>query len=565
MSEIQQSLNLHNLLQNVSYDNGVICTYTFDPEFFEEYCLERFNSLKNNGNLSVIVDFDTYQQVITAPPEYRPKQANIRYLLHPISVAGRFHPKLFLLVNRNKGRLIVGSANFTRPGITANAEMINYFDYEEEKNEEYAFLFRAAFAFLNDLNQRKPNTALTSNLAAMERIAPWLVADAGFAMNSDVMLLHNLNQPLWDQILHHVKGPVDGVCILSRFFDSTPKILDRIENDLQPKYVKIFTQNVITTLTKEWFKHPLFKSGKLIISCCSYADEGHSQNLHAKALAIIKDDKCIISFGSANFTTQALLKTADGGNVECLVLIPSLSKKDADPDKLFDPQSTAEQLFDEQSLKTAPRQKVDQGEKQQIHIYEANLSGDKIQVQARIDQGVEYEDILAKILFHNEAYSRLLLYPDQGEIYYTESAAKIIKRLGESSSVITLEARKAGEIVATSNALLVTNLIDIRTGQSVRRERHIKEAQQSAIDFFRILDSLIREGEENSLLTFFNFCDIPIIDVASSPYLRSIRPEWDPGKGMRILGIRNLKIFNDLHGAAINFYTRHFKKLQRHV
>jgi hypothetical protein len=44
-----------------------------------------------------------------------------------------------------------------------------------------------------------------------------------------------------------------------------------------------------------------------------------------------------------------------------------------------------------------------------------------------------------------------------------------------------------------------------------------------------------------------------------------MRPIWDGGKGMRSLGEKNLIIFHNLHEAAMSFYTRHFKKLQRHV
>lgn len=60
----QTSLNLHDLLYHSSYNHAVICTYTFEPDFFEEYCLEKFNSLKTNGNITVIVDHETYVQAI---------------------------------------------------------------------------------------------------------------------------------------------------------------------------------------------------------------------------------------------------------------------------------------------------------------------------------------------------------------------------------------------------------------------------------------------------------------------------------------------------------------------
>jgi hypothetical protein len=40
--------DLHEALDRWSFDYGVVCTYTFDLHFFEEYCLERLTSLSHN-------------------------------------------------------------------------------------------------------------------------------------------------------------------------------------------------------------------------------------------------------------------------------------------------------------------------------------------------------------------------------------------------------------------------------------------------------------------------------------------------------------------------------------
>ena len=82
-SELER-LDLHEALRRQAYDHAVICTYTFDPNFFEEYCLEEFKSLRNTGNITVLVDRGTYEKAILGPETERPKQANLRYLLHPV-------------------------------------------------------------------------------------------------------------------------------------------------------------------------------------------------------------------------------------------------------------------------------------------------------------------------------------------------------------------------------------------------------------------------------------------------------------------------------------------------
>ena len=103
--------DLHEALNDRSYDHAVICTFTFDAAFFEDYCLYRFTSLSHNGNIMVILDRGVYEKTILGYEDHKPKTANIRYLLHPVSVPDEVHPKLVLLASKNKVRLNICSAN----------------------------------------------------------------------------------------------------------------------------------------------------------------------------------------------------------------------------------------------------------------------------------------------------------------------------------------------------------------------------------------------------------------------------------------------------------------------
>jgi HKD family nuclease len=562
----QTLLNLDNLLDGPSYDHAVICTFTFDPDFFEEYCLEKFNSLKTNGNITVIVDYGTYLQAITGSKENKPKQANIRYLLHPISLPGKFHTKLFLLVSKNKGRLIVGSANFTKPGITTNAEMVNYYDFEIDKHEEFRYLFQAAFVYLSEISCKWPSNALTSNLKSMEREATWLVSEKIAGETQDVNFLHNLEIPLWDQLLSYVTPPVDLVHVLSRFFDSKPYMLDRVLKDLKPHKIKIYTQNGITTLTESWLDHPLFKDGTLEIYCCNYMDGDYLQPLHAKSIAISKDNTCLLAFGSANFTSPALMRVAESGNAELLLLHSRLPSAEIQLESLFNPLENGYRLLDDGTLQTAPRQSIEGctfSNKTILHC--AEFVENVIRFRASIHCDLEFDEMAGKIQFQDEAYKMVSIHHNHDDEYYTESLETVAGRLSDASSIMTIQTLLNHKIVDESNPVLVVNLIDIKSGKHVRRERFIKEAQQGSIEFFRILENLIKEGDEEPLITFFNFCDIPITDATRSYYPKGGRSVWDGGKGMKCFGEKNLKIFNNLHDSAMSFYMRHFKKLQRHV
>jgi len=225
-------LDLVEALDDKSYDHAVICTYMFDAPFFEGYCLERLTSLA--GNVSVLVDSSVYERVITGDPSIRPKKGNIRYLLHPITAPRVFHSKLFLFAGHDRARLILGSANCTRAGISSNAELVGCYDFERGKNERLLPLFRASWGFLLRLSQRFPGIQLQENLQKILSAAPWIELEEESVSDPQFRLFDNLDNALWDQLWAEVETPVDSVHVISRYFDDNPQILDRVLNDLRP-------------------------------------------------------------------------------------------------------------------------------------------------------------------------------------------------------------------------------------------------------------------------------------------------------------------------------------------
>jgi hypothetical protein len=112
--------------------------------------------------------------------------------------------------------------------------------------------------------------------------------------------------------------------------------------------------------------------------------------------------------------------------------------------------------------------------------------------------------------------------------------------------------------------MYLLNLRDIDTGHSQRRERRVREAQQSAGRFAAILDELLTLNDTDSLRTFLTFCDIPIINSARPYAFRGPRPPWNGHDFLRSIGERNLRIYGSLHEAAMGFCDRHLRKLDRH-
>jgi len=560
----KERINIHELLSRKKFDHGFICTYSFDPVFFEEYCLEKFNSLADNGNITVALDQRVYETIIIWPISDRPKQANLRYLLYPITVPGAFHTKIFLFISKDIGRLILGSGNFTRPGITSNAELVACYDFEIGKDELFKPIFQEVYAFLSELTRRYQSKALLSNLQAISRDATWITPSSKLKQLTNQKFIHNLDIPLWDQLISSINQPVETIFILSRYFDAKPNVIDKVNSGLTPKIIKIFTQNNITTLSTDWLKHPLFKSNVLEISLCTYSDKEHTLPLHAKAVAFQTNNEVIIGFGSANFTTSAMFSSAQKGNVETLVIIRA-KREEIDIDTLFDPDKTAVALKDDGTLQTAPRDEELGLGKYEIDLIEAILNEGEIILAAEVPEKFNGYSLTAKLTFGDNFQQRLQILSRQNGNYTASISGEVTQRLGKSSTTIQIEATQKDQVTVISNPILITNLIDIHSGQSVKRERFIKEAQQSVIQFFEILNELIKSGDDKDLLIFLTYCDIPIKDALRPIFFKGARPVWNGTGGMRHLGDRNLLIFTNLHDAAIMFFDRHLMKLKHHI
>ena len=555
----QNRLNVQEALSKNIFHNAVLTTFTFDPLFFEEYCLEQFASLASNNNISVIVDRSTYEFMLSAPEIQRPKIANIRYLLHPVTVPRRFHPKLFLLTNRTAGRLVFGSANLTRPGLTSNAEIVDQYDFEEGKNERFRYLFCDAFHFLSKVAERWRSESLISNLQELHRSTPWL-NDASPAESNRLQLLHNLDRSLWSQLREIVPRPLDHVHVVSRFFDEQPELMVRLIEDWNPKKVSIYTQNGITTLTRSWLKHPLIKSGRVEIVFCTYEDEGYQQSLHGKAIIFVSGPLRRLVYGSANFTSAALMSEAKRGNVEALIALPPLGKV-LDPKRFIDPCNSAYRLHSDDALQTDSSERSSwQDEVRPVRLREVILETGRLSLYGDFPENLSH--CVTELKIPGSPSHRCRMTRESEERGFSRVPENFITLLRQHSTVIWLRDEATGKQL--SNAVLVTNLVDIETHENVRQERHFREAKESASQFFTVLNELLRSGETTTLLTFLSFCDIPLLNVPRISAFRQ-RPVWEGREGMRSLGERNLQICRTLHEATLSFFDRHFRKLKRHA
>lgn len=572
MKKRQQKINLHERLKKHSYDHALITTFTFGTRFFEDYALENFRSLQENGNVSVLVDDREYRDLLKAAmtdAESFPKLANLRYLLHPIRVRGVFHPKVFLFANKRRGLLIIGSANFTSDGLGSNAELVATYEFEADKNEVSLALFQSALHFFEDLSERWPAEQLRSNLDTLVAEVPWLSNEAPIDPASELpVLLHNLEVPLWDQLVKRMPGPVSELSVVSRFYDANPGLVDHVRSTAQIDRVKLYTQNGITTMTEAWLESPLFKSGAMEVQLCRYADEEHTQQLHGKAYTFTSGDEVMLAMGSANFTTSALRRTAANGNMEVLLCYPPVPKRELSPKLLFDPNDTAVRLRTVDQLVSAtdnPDESTEESSNHPVRILEAVV--DEGWLRLTVSGWSETISSSCRILQGNQRPIILAVSVDGTDRLSCRLDEIILKRLRARPSLVGLGVSSEGKWNPRSEVVLLTNLQDIRTGRDIRRERQIREARESPQKFLDLLAMLAASGDEERLKQFLTYCDIPI-DLP----VRLIRRN-PPRKGnqapkgeiFRVSGDRQLRQFQLLHEAVMDFSKRHYRRLNQHV
>ena len=571
MSQQPPKLDLHARLKKHAFEHALITTYNFGAPFFEGYALENFKSLQDNGNVSVLLDEGEYQDLLRAAGENAesfPKQANLRYLLHPIRVPGCFHPKVFLFAGKRRGLLLIGSSNFTQDGLGSNAELVAAFDYEEEKNEDALPLFQSALRFFEQLAERWPAEQLNSNLNTLVAEVPWISKSAPEAGNDDLpVLLSNLEKPLWDQLIGRLPAPASHIAVLSRFFDAHPSLVDYVRDTAKAKGLTLYTQNGITTLTKAWLAVPAFTAGDLEIRLCRYTDDEHFQQLHGKAYAFTCGKQVMLAMGSANFTTAALRRTAQNGNLEVLLCYPPVATKQFTPKSWFDPDETAVVLKDSTQLQTAtdnPDESSTRANSFPIRITEALVDEDSLKLNIACTRPAE--GVGCRIVQGDNRPFHLGVEKIGTTFLRCRLDETNQKRLRAAPALVQIGLNSAGNWTPQSNPVLITNLQDIVTGRDVRRERQIREARESPQRFMDVLTVLCSGDDEERLKQFLTYCDIPM-DLPARLLRRRARSSGAAAAGetFQIGGARNLRHFEVLHEAVMDFLHRHQRRLQKHV
>lgn len=232
---------------------------------------------------------------------------------------GLFHPKLACLVHDEGVHVLIGSANLTWSGWCRNVEIIDLISFGPSRTgpQESAL---ALAEFLDELPGAVEGL-MPDDVRSLQRVSEALVSAAEHAPTGEgdaCRVLHNLREPLLDQVRRHVPPPaVTDVTAVSPFHDPVNSALAKIAKEYRDARLRVVKDG----LRVDDFDGPSFARlpGKPELRQTVWPEA--PRPLHAKTFCFDGPRDCWLVAGSANLTTPAWLHAAaDGGNVELVTL-----------------------------------------------------------------------------------------------------------------------------------------------------------------------------------------------------------------------------------------------------
>lgn len=248
----------------------------------------------------------------------RPRLAGREYTLIPARSRGAFHPKLLMLVGRERGLLFVGSHNLTVTGFGRNRELTSRLEASSDDEASLAALGEA-WRFMRTWVADQPAELLAAFDAA-DSYAGWL-RDALTTNAPDGARMRFFGsapegESLWQRVKGLMPEGVRRVTVVSPFFDRRLRFLKRLAADLKPAEFVVGVEPgavVIDHATAGTLADVRFVNTNGLREGKGY--------LHAKAVLVeATDDHELLVTGSANASWQAWLAGGDERNAEAVVI-----------------------------------------------------------------------------------------------------------------------------------------------------------------------------------------------------------------------------------------------------
>ena len=298
------------LKQAEGYEYALLTSFNYDFTFFERDILPILWSHQIQ-KVSLFVDADQLAEAV-ANIKHGSCALGRNYMISPIRVQGAFHPKVILLLGRQRAKVIVASANLTLSGYFHNGEVFSEIDYDNQHPEGLGPIL-SAIRFFEQLFARSHQ--LDKDLFDEIKELSYYGKPSA---SSDRLILTNMESSLLEQIKTLVDEP-SRIDIAVPYYDNQLAALAALHSSFPGAELHLYLQNrkcriakvVLNTL--QYVKLHIYKDFET-------NEKTHTRFFHGKAICFSGNEKSVIVYGSANCTASALLRTPDdGGNIECII------------------------------------------------------------------------------------------------------------------------------------------------------------------------------------------------------------------------------------------------------
>ena len=480
-----ESISLFNEIKQGGYDACLVSTFSIDFPFYEDVLLRKMQSAGISHHMLFVDKGMCLQSMEDRPPV----KAGSHYVLAPMTCSGAFHPKVMLLLGKNKGLLAVGSHNLTLSGFGQNLEITNVIRFSKNSNEDYLEFFKQAFYAFQDWATGYGSDLPDVVLTALERtlnLCPWLNTTNNKSESQYHFLYTSLaTKTLWQQLEKYLPSNIKEVVGISAFFDKKLIVMDHLSDLSQEKPIIAIQENTVSA--PENF---VDRTDLKIVDICS-VEKVHQEKsyVHAKMIYFSGETDLLVS-GSANLSRPAWLDSTTRSNAEAVIVIEGEEASD---------------IADSLGLKELVNAKTVKKISSSSYISNDDIEyREKTKLLSIEDKGEEVLKI-PRCESWNESitfgYQNTLSKPDMIEF----------ERIGEQIHICRDNIRLSELICVFSNENLVIariiliNIADITSNSSAGKERQLQQALGSLggdmpdmNSLFLIFQDLMKDEEDSS-------------------------------------------------------------------
>lgn len=299
-------MKLYEKYSEEGYHSSIASSFNVDFDAYETIVLSRLRGAGCRNNL-LLCD----SRMVTASldgPFRLPRYAGRLYSVSGAQgerVGGVFHPKLFVQLGRQKGRLLIGSANLTASGIAGNLEIVSELRATAEPSGEQRILRQAFDHLLRHLDRNDP--AVEAQLEFLQRRTSWLFetepASGGISLADGTLaalLASGTRETIADRFIGLVDEPIHRLIVISPYWDDELAALQYLTSAWEPEEVSVLIDKEVTAFPSV----PGALSSVLRIFDRGKAFK--SRFIHAKVIIAQGANSDHVLFGSANCTLAAL-------------------------------------------------------------------------------------------------------------------------------------------------------------------------------------------------------------------------------------------------------------------